>query len=105
MEMVVAAFCFTASLLTILIGVIYAFDELKGVRLNFDCGIVESGCNADWRRNFNFKPDDFVLLWTPLVLGLLSSSVHINVSRQWTPNNNLILAVLMLILAIFGDLG
>eukprot|EP00928_Gymnodinium_smaydae_P033948 TRINITY_DN24171_c0_g1_i1.p1 TRINITY_DN24171_c0_g1~~TRINITY_DN24171_c0_g1_i1.p1 ORF type:complete len:168 (+),score=40.26 TRINITY_DN24171_c0_g1_i1:69-506(+) len=102
----VAALCFVASVLTLVVGLLHVIDSVSSVVLNIHCReVLAPDCNAGWRHVFTLKPNEFVEMWTPAVLGLVASSLHVAAIRQWTPKSNLVMALLMAFVGVFGDFG
>lgn len=79
--------CLTASLCTIVLGVIYVFQKVGHASSNVhwgkgdlhfsSCGFSEADCNGAWRQVFSLRPSILCVIWTPMFLGIVGASIHI----------------------------
>mmetsp|Transcript_2826 Transcript_2826/g.6670 ORF Transcript_2826/g.6670 Transcript_2826/m.6670 type:complete len:146 (-) Transcript_2826:282-719(-) len=102
---IVGWFNFIVAVLALAVGCIFVFDTLTDATLHWDCEFLDSDCNVGWRSVFTLVPDFFIALWTPVLLGAIAVSVHVTSVRQWTPKNNIVLALFLIFLAVFGAFG
>eukprot|EP00929_Paragymnodinium_shiwhaense_P029760 TRINITY_DN16996_c0_g1_i2.p1 TRINITY_DN16996_c0_g1~~TRINITY_DN16996_c0_g1_i2.p1 ORF type:complete len:144 (+),score=14.18 TRINITY_DN16996_c0_g1_i2:73-504(+) len=101
----VAVLSFIGGLLTFVVGVFFVCESLKTVDLSTKCDFLDRDCNKSWRDTFSLAPDDFVKLWTPVLLGFLVVSMHVNALRLWMPRSNMMLGVVMVFVGVFGAVG
>jgi len=67
---------------------------------------TSSDLNTQWRTVFTFAPDNFVDLWTPLILGMISLFMHIGALRWNSISSNwLTTCVWYLMCSLFGCFG
>eukprot|EP00929_Paragymnodinium_shiwhaense_P052966 TRINITY_DN26520_c0_g1_i1.p1 TRINITY_DN26520_c0_g1~~TRINITY_DN26520_c0_g1_i1.p1 ORF type:complete len:144 (-),score=13.82 TRINITY_DN26520_c0_g1_i1:332-763(-) len=102
---VVAGFSLTASALTLIGGILFVFEKLGNVNLRTKCDFFEPNCNSGWRKVFSLSPDDFISLWTPVILGFLAVGMHVQSLRVWVPASNLMLGFVMIFVGVFGAFG
>jgi len=58
-----AGVSFGTGLLTIVVGVIHAFDTLQNTEFNPDCELLDNACDKDWVDVFPVAPDAFMFFW------------------------------------------
>jgi len=64
------------------------------------------GDPVNWRGFFTFEPDSFLEVWTPVVFGILSVSLHFGHTRWDAISGNwLIFMAYQLVQALFGSIG
>mmetsp|Transcript_79102 Transcript_79102/g.228750 ORF Transcript_79102/g.228750 Transcript_79102/m.228750 type:complete len:154 (+) Transcript_79102:67-528(+) len=104
--------CFVASVCTLVLGAIYVMLKLDGMHLRFDsCGWMQDDCNKNWREFFSFRPNVLFDVWTPLLVGILGTSVHVNGLKvcflfEWLlPRTYVHYAFFMLVTAFFANFG
>eukprot|EP00450_Noctiluca_scintillans_P018398 CAMPEP_0194512442 /NCGR_PEP_ID=MMETSP0253-20130528/44442_1 /TAXON_ID=2966 /ORGANISM="Noctiluca scintillans" /LENGTH=149 /DNA_ID=CAMNT_0039355893 /DNA_START=31 /DNA_END=480 /DNA_ORIENTATION=+ len=107
MSMIASALSFICSVCTIAVGIVYLFDKVQGAKLRTDCALFAPDCNVQWRKVFTLNPIVLLDSWTPIILGFLGTQVHVKAIRidMFMPTNYIQYAFLMLITAIFADLG
>mmetsp|Transcript_84503 Transcript_84503/g.225821 ORF Transcript_84503/g.225821 Transcript_84503/m.225821 type:complete len:146 (+) Transcript_84503:24-461(+) len=96
---------FVVAVMSLGVGCIFVFGTVSKAKLRWDCDLLDVDCNYSWRSIFSLVPDVLIATWTPVILGLLATSLHISSLRQWTPRSNLVLALFMMVLAVFGSAG
>eukprot|EP00440_Ansanella_granifera_P033842 gb/GFBE01036717.1/.p1 GENE.gb/GFBE01036717.1/~~gb/GFBE01036717.1/.p1 ORF type:complete len:156 (+),score=15.68 gb/GFBE01036717.1/:1-468(+) len=110
--LVTSCLCFIGSLSVLALGFLYLVLKLEQMRLEFsDCGFVQADCNWKWRGLFTLRPNVLLDVWTPIILGILGSSIHVHSMRfcfffEWIlPTNYVQYAVFMLVTALFASFG
>lgn len=67
---------------------------------------TQNGDPQNWRGFFTFLPDEFLDVWTPVVFGLLSVSLHFGHTRWDAISSNwLIFCGYLIIQALFASIG
>merc|ERR1711920_201586 len=103
---VASVFCFLASILTLLVGIIHFVQKVEDLRVVFsDCGFFQEGCNAPWREVFTLRPNIFFDLWTPTVFGLLGIGLHCRFVYYKIVYNYMTYAFFMAVTALFANIG
>mmetsp|Transcript_62864 Transcript_62864/g.158721 ORF Transcript_62864/g.158721 Transcript_62864/m.158721 type:complete len:156 (-) Transcript_62864:234-701(-) len=104
--------CFIASLCTLLAGILYIILRLEHMHVHFEhCGFLQEDCNKWWRKLFTLRPNYLFDVWTPLIIGILGSSIHIQSLRfasffeSLLPQNYVQYAFFMLLTALFANFG
>merc|ERR1719374_412995 len=107
---IASALSFIGSVCTIVVGVVFLIDKMDAARLKTNCKLFEPDCNKGWRDVFTLNPIVMLDFWTPVILGLLGSAVHLKQLRSggmetFMPSNYIQYALLMLVTGLFGDFG
>merc|ERR1719461_2209898 len=110
--MMTSLICFLGSLCTLVVGILYLILRLEDLRLEFDgCSFLEEDCNRRWRDLFSLRPNILFDVWTPLLFGILGTSIHLHSLRfnhffeLVIPNNYIQYAAFMLVTALFANFG
>mmetsp|Transcript_15065 Transcript_15065/g.38255 ORF Transcript_15065/g.38255 Transcript_15065/m.38255 type:complete len:156 (+) Transcript_15065:98-565(+) len=110
--MITSCICFIASLCTLVVGILYLILRLEDQHIELEhCGFLQEDCNDHWRELFSLKPSVVFDVWTPLIFGILGSSIHIKSLRlnhlfEWIiPHDYVQYAFFMLVTALFADFG
>lgn len=115
--MITSCICFLGSNATLMLGLLYIVIRLEEMHLEFsDCWLVEADwlqadCNLSWRGLFTLRPEVFLDVWTPILIGTMGSSIHVSSMRfnflfEWLlPINYVQYALFMLVSALFAAVG
>merc|ERR1719210_705935 len=75
------------------------------------CELLEEDCNQEWRGLFTLRPNVLFDVWTPLLFGILGTSIHVHNLRfcfffEWLlPRSYVQYAFFMLTTALIADFG
>mmetsp|Transcript_90907 Transcript_90907/g.190081 ORF Transcript_90907/g.190081 Transcript_90907/m.190081 type:complete len:160 (-) Transcript_90907:267-746(-) len=104
--------CFVISIATMGMGFLYVFLRFKEVDpLDFDGCDIKIGEFCKWRMIFTIRPTMLLDLWTPVIMGLLGTAVHVhalrfsNIVLWFLPHGYVGYGVFMIIMALVANFG